>query len=498
MKRSKKMILLLCVLAVVCIATVIMTRYDPEQEQIESINEVILSVSGGSVETLSWSYEETALAFHRGDKNAWCYDEDDTFPVDQEKINTLLAEFQELTASFVIEAVTDFDQYGLEEPLCTICFAADSQDYTVKLGAYSQIDGLRYVSLGGDTVYLVSTDPMEAFETDLDALFLHDTLPEMETVTKLQFAGLSQDAVVYSESGGASYSSEDVWFMNALPLDTALVEDYLSTLSGLSLTNCVTHNASTEDLSAWGMADPAFSVTISYSTEEEDGSTLHHTAVIHLGTVTDSEETTTYYARIGASELVYEIASTKYNALTAVSYDDLRHTAVFTADFDTVTSVDITLEGNTYTLEKTVVVEEPEEGSEEEATETTVWMYGETEIGISSVQSAVEALTATSFTDEAPTGQEEIRVVLHLTNDYADSLEIALYRIDGSNCLCQVNGENVCLLTRSSVVTLMEAVNSIILNSLPGSGSGDHCDPGCPARTEFYRFRAEDRHHRHQ
>ncbi len=464
MKRSKKMILLLCLLAVVCIATVIMTRYDPEQEQIESTNEVILSVSSGSVETLSWSYEETALAFHRDDQNVWLYDEDDTFPVDQDGINTLLAEFQELTASFVIEAVTDFDQYGLEEPLCTIRFATDSQDYTVKLGAYSQIDGLRYVSLGGDTVYMVSTDPMEAFETDLDALFLHDTLPEMETVTKIQFAGLAQDAIVYSESGGASYSSEDVWFMNELPLDTDLVGSYLSSVSSISLTSCATYNASTEDLSAWGMADPAFSITISYSTEEKDGSALHHTAVIHLGTVTDSEGTATCYARIGTSELIYEIASTKYKALTSVSYDDLRHTAVFTADFDTVTSMDITMEGNTYTMEQTVVVEEPEEGSQEEATETTVWMYGETEIGISSVQSAVEALTATSFTEEAPTGQEEIRVVLHLTNDYADTMEIVLYRKDGANCLCEINGESISLVPRSSVVTLIEAVNCIVLN----------------------------------
>ncbi len=464
MKRSKKMILLLCLLAVVCIATVIMSQYDGEKEQIQSAQEVILSLSSGSVESLSWSYEETALAFHRNENNVWIYDEDGTFPVNQDSITTLLSEFQELTASFVVENVTNFEQYGLEEPLCTICLSTGSQAYTVNLGAYSQIDGLRYISIGDGKVYLVGSDPMEAFGTDLDALFLHDTLPEMETVTKLQFAGLSQDAVVYSESGGASYSGEDVWFMNELPLDTDLVESYIGTISGISLTNCATYNASTEDLSALGLADPALSITVSYTTKEEDDAETHHTAVIHLGAVTDSEEATTYYARIGTSELIYEISSTQYNALIAVSYDDLRHTAVFTADFDTVTSMDVTMEGNTYTLETRVVVDEPDEGSQEEATETTVWMYGETEIGISSVQSAVEALTATSFTDEAPTGQEEIRVVLHLTNDYADTIEIVFYRRDGTNCLCEINGESVSLVPRSSVVTLMETVNSIVLN----------------------------------
>ncbi len=464
MKRSKKMILLLCVLAVVCVAAIVMTQYDPEQEQVSASNEVILSLSSGSVQKLSWQLEDTALAFHRGDKNTWLYDEDADFPVNQEGISTLLAEFQELTANFVIDDVTDYSQYGLEEPLCTVLLSTDTQNYIVKLGAYSEIDSLRYVSLEDGKVYLISTDPLTAFETTLDDLFLHDSLPTFETVSKISFAGLGLSDITYTEEGGASYSPDDVWFMDGLPLDTALVESYISTVSDISLADCVSYNASDETLSDWGLDIPNLSITVHYATEESDGSTVHRIAQVHLGVVTlplligDDTENTHYYLRLDDSRLIYQITETQYNRLCAVSYNDLRHTAVLTADFSTATALDITLAENTYTFSSTLEVDEETE------TETIVWSYGDTKISISSVKSALTALTASDFTTEVPTGQEEIRIVLHLTNDYADTMEIALFRVDGSTCLCQVNGEAVCYISRNSAVNLIEAVNAIILN----------------------------------
>ncbi len=459
MKRSKKMILLLCVLAVVCITTVVMTNFDPEQEQIESTNEVILSVTGGSVTKLSWDGEETALAFSRDEKNVWRYDEDETYPVDQDGISTLLAEFEAMTASFVIDEVDDYSQYGLDDPLCTIAFSADDQDYTVKLGTYSEIDGLRYVSIGDGKVYLVSQDPMTAFGVVLSDLFLHDTMPEIGTVTKISFAGMSKKTIVYKEEGGESYNAEDVWFMDNLPLNTSKVESYLSTVSGLSLTSCVSHNASGEDLADYGLDSPDLSITVSYTTEESDGTKIHRTVNLYV-----SEASEQYYARLEDSELIYEITESKFNSLTAVGYNDLRHTTVFTADFETVTAMDITLEGTTYNLTKHEVQVETENEDGEVETETQIlWKNGEEEISVSYIQSTLEALAAGSFTGDEPAGREEIRILLYMENDYSDTMEIVLYRQDGSYCLCQVNGESTCLISRSSVVSFIEAVNAIVL-----------------------------------
>ncbi len=462
MKRSKKMILLLCVLAVVCIATVVMTNFDPEQEQIEATNEVILSLSSGSITRLSWDGEETALAFHRDEENVWHYDEDDTFPVDQEEMDVLLAEFGEVTANFVIDDVTDYSQYGLDDPVCIIDFSTDTQDYTVKLGAYSEIDGLRYVSIGDGKVYLVTQDPAEAFGVVLSDLFLHDTMPEIETVTKISFAGMSKDSIVYKEDGGASYNAEDVWYLNGLPLDTALVESYLSAFTGVSLTNCVSHDGGADSLVTYHLDEPALSVTVSYTTEESDGTNVHRSAVLHLSSAVEVGDDTAAYVRIGDSKLIYQITESAHKTLTSTGYNDLRHKEVFTADFETVTGVDITLEGSTYSLTKHETVVEAEEEDGEDTTKI-LWKYGETEVQIDDIQSALEDLTAGSFTADAPTGKEEIRVVIHMENDYSDTMEIVLYRQDGDTCLCEVNGESICFVSRSSVVELIEAVNAIVL-----------------------------------
>jgi hypothetical protein len=51
------------------------------------------------------------------------------------------------------------------------------------------------------------------------------------------------------------------------------------------------------------------------------------------------------------------------------------------------------------------------------------------------------------------------------TEDNAESIiNIVLYRYDGTNCIAELNGEPVSLVSRSSVVNLMEAVYAIVLN----------------------------------
>ena len=125
MKRSKKIYLLLGILAVVCAATIGVMQVEEHKEKIKNTDEIILSVSVDSVQSLSWEYESGAFAFHRDEK--WLYDEDEAFPVKEEKINRILEQFQEFGASFIIEEAEDLGQYGLDEPVCTIHLATEEQ-----------------------------------------------------------------------------------------------------------------------------------------------------------------------------------------------------------------------------------------------------------------------------------------------------------------------------------------------------------------------------------
>ena len=100
MNRSKKLYILLGILAVACIATFAVMQMEERKEQIKETGEIILELPSESVHSLSWEYNEETLAFHKDE--TWLYDEDENFPVSEKKINELLEQFQAFAAAFII------------------------------------------------------------------------------------------------------------------------------------------------------------------------------------------------------------------------------------------------------------------------------------------------------------------------------------------------------------------------------------------------------------
>ena len=86
-----------------------------------------------------------------------------------------------------------------------------------------------------------------------------------------------------------------------------------------------------------------------------------------------------------------------------------------------------------------------------------------TELDVTNLETALGALSADSFTEETPTGKEEIRFTAYLSNANFPKVEVVLYRYDGEYCLATVDGRTVSLIPRSQAVALMEAVNAIVL-----------------------------------
>ena len=118
-----------------------------------------------------------------------------------------------------------------------------------------------------------------------------------------------------------------------------------------------------------------------------------------------------------------------------------------------MTGIDVTLDGETYTLT-----------SQKDGKERT-WLCGEAEIEIGDLQDALEALTAEEiYLCKRPPGQQEISLTLHLDHEDEPELTIALYRCDGSKCLAVVDGKSVAYVPRGEMVTLAEAVRAIALN----------------------------------
>ena len=486
MKRAKKLYILLGVLVAVCAITFGVSRYQTRQEEIKNSGEVILEVPTDSVESLSWDVGDRSFSFHKetteGDtdsKSIWIYDEDDVFPVDKTKINNLLSCFESLTAAFVIENPEDLGQYGLTDPSCTINFSDGETSYTVLLGDYSPMDSQRYVSIGDGNVYLVSEDPMEEFDVELSKMLDDDDIPYLEeegTTTSIRFSGEINYEIAYEADSDNTYRADDVYFTEQngrqVPLDSTRVSDYLHEVSFVFPDEYVTYKATDEDLAACGLDNPQLVIEADYNTEDEDGNTVSNSFTMSISrdpdelakaqssdaeTTSEDEADTeteeiTAYMRIGDSKIIYRLSGEDYETLMAAGYNDLRHTEVLPADFADIAQIDISLEGTDYTITS--------EGDAEERT----YFYEDEELDIADFQSAMQTLTADSFTDEQPTEKEEIHLTLHLDLEGEPSAEIGLYRYDGSYCLAVVDGTPMCLVQRSYVVDLIEAVNAIVLS----------------------------------
>lgn len=458
MRRTKKLGILLGVLAALGAATLAVVRTEQRKEQIAAVGDTILALESASVESVAWEYEDTSLTFHKdGD---WLYDADPSFPVSADRIDALLAPFENLAAAFVITDVEDLAQYGLKEPLCTITLSAAGQTYTVTLGDYSQLDAERYLSLGDGNVYLVSQDPLQAFDVTLSDLIEDDEIPDFDEVTGLAFLGLENYAITCMPEGAASYSDADVYFtqQDSLPLSTTRVDNYLQSLSSLEFLNYVTYNATSETLSLYGLDTPALTVTVSQAGGADFVLQVGRNPTQAQEVSEDPTLACPAYVRVGESPIVYEIAAASYQKLTAVAYDDLRHAEVVWMDFADVTQLDITLEDETVTLTR----RQADETDETDATGES-WLYQDGEVDISALQSALLSLSASEFTDEAPKQKQEIGLTLHLANASFPQVEVALYRYDATYCLAVVDGQSVSLVARTAVVDLIEAVHAITL-----------------------------------
>lgn len=139
------------------------------------------------------------------------------------------------------------------------------------------------------------------------------------------------------------------------------------------------------------------------------------------------------------------ISSEDYKNLMDASYDSLRHSRVFTADFADVERIDV------YSI------------TSEEDGEERRWYYQEKEVEGLELQRALEGLNADSFTGEQPTRAKEIGLTVYLNNQNFPKVEILLYRYDGEECLAVVDGEPVSLVGRSEVVDLKEVIYGIVL-----------------------------------
>src|SRR5699024_2614829 len=148
----------------------------------------IFATAESALTEVSWTKDGTSLTFTQTD-DTWSDASDAAFPVDQDKMTEVLEHFESVHASFIIEDVEDFGQYGLDTPSCTITFTSADGVTTLQMGDYSAMDEKRYLTLGDGTVYLIDDDLEQYIATDRDDLMRQDNIPDYDTLDGLTATG---------------------------------------------------------------------------------------------------------------------------------------------------------------------------------------------------------------------------------------------------------------------------------------------------------------------
>lgn len=453
MSKKKNIYILLSILVVVGIATVIVSNISLKKEKIKTSGEVVLEINPSDVTNLSWTIDDNTLSFSKDE--SFIYDDDTSFPLDNTKIVDLLGIFKSFSSSFVIEEVTDYSQYGLDKPLCTINIETTNKTYTIKLGNMSKMDEQRYVDIGDGNVYLAVSDPYDSYNVELSSLILNDEIPSMKEVTSITFKG--NENYTITKQDGISLCEDDMYFTNGKALDNDLLDSYISIIKNLSLYDCVTYNVSEEELIEYGLDNPELEISLNYTSREGE-----ENQSISLYVSSNKEQLETYnntldedkninsvtrYIRVNNSKIIYTITSSTYDTLTSNAYNDLRHQEIFMGDFDSISSIDVTLENNNYRFIKN----------------DDTYMYDDEKIEITTLQNAITSLNADSFTNDVSTGQKEISITLNLDNENYPTYKMDFYRYDGNKCLVYINDKPYAYVKRSDVVDIIEAINQIVL-----------------------------------
>ncbi len=447
MKRQKNMLLLLLVLVVLIGAVFsvnVMTKEDEPETSSQDFNEVIVALDPNTVTSLSWNCGEE-VSFRRSDAG-WEHAAYAAFPLDESGITAALNMIKGITASKVIENVEDWDQYGLETPVCTVTVTADTS-YTLAFGAEASVSGGRYFSIGDGNAYIIDKNYMEPFTRGLYDLLVMESIPQMDTITGLEIKTADNTVnISYEENSGKSYSDRYVWFLNDNALDTELTDALVSDLSSLSWKKCSNFNAA--DLSVYGLDDPTAIVRVEYAAGSFS---------LEIGNASGED----YFAKLPGSNMVYVIDGRIGDALLNASYETLMPDDVLALDWNALRSAEITLDDAIYELVQESPAETDEDGN---MTKEAAYTIGGSPVDVSGILNALDAMKSTGSAAEiTPERSEEIRFLFHQEHSTYPQVELVLYQYDAEVCLVTLNGESTVFVARSQVVDLTESVNQLVL-----------------------------------
>ena len=278
-KKSVNLITAVGVLVVLSGAYVGVKTYVAKQEaadteSAEEENPEIISIASADVKSIKFVIDKKEVTFEK-DGDSWVKSDETGFPVDQDKIDTLVSYLNSIKAERTLENVEDASEYELDQPDNTITVTTEDGGTTViQLGMENDSTSQEYIDLNKDssTVYVVSNSTFSSFEGTLYDFAKSGVFPTVDssTVSKISVDGKDSSYVVEKDENNFWNITGDGETEKA---DSAKATSLASTLSSVAYASYVNYNCAEDELSQYGLDKPYAEITVDYQEEVEKEST---------------------------------------------------------------------------------------------------------------------------------------------------------------------------------------------------------------------------------
>lgn len=493
MNRTGRLLALLAVLAVLVCGYFIVTNTAQKEAVIETGGSFeVAGLTPDEITAMEWQNDGETIRLARAD-GVWSLDGEASFPLRQDIADELAADIAALEATHTVTGGADAADYGLDEPDFTVTVENDSGDTLVyRMGAKNDVTGEYYLRFSeNDAIYTIASSLADTFDYNRASLLDAPEIPSLDGAVRLVIAGVDADVdqAYYADSTGMTYTNEYHWFNvtadnAANPSDTDGVQALLTKISGLALTDCCDYSATEEALQGYGLSPALLTVDVEYLPDDAEEGAEYERFALYIGA--QDAETGLYYAALPDSPLVFRISADTAEALLSARNDDLRADDILLMDWEGVTGIEFTLDGETHTLLRGTAAVEPLEGAAEtaeatEAAETaatesaaadaqgetageasddaasepqTIWLLDGAEVSadaVSQLETSLDALTSAGIGQPSDGGAEVLRMAILREDESFDRVELGFSAYDAQNYLYELMGEKRLLVSADKV-----------------------------------------------
>ena len=276
MKKKKKLIGLLTALVVLILLTAAyfcLKNYNKEQEaesETEDTSVAVTSIEETDITGLTYILDKEKLEFKK-ENDSWHYAQDENFPVDQDKMKTLLDNFKDIKAVRDLGQLENLEDYGLEEPQNTVTVTSNNGVETVfYIGNENETTGDYYMYMNNpEHVYTVGSTFANAFNEKLYDLVVDSSFPSITSNSIIKAVIDQQDNQLTLESSrddSATWSVTDSK-NEKKEADGTKSNQLLSNVTSLNFTDYIDYNC--KDLEQYGLKDPSAVITLDYTVTSE-------------------------------------------------------------------------------------------------------------------------------------------------------------------------------------------------------------------------------------